>query len=216
MEKLLLDLFLECLSREYREVENAASYSYSRKPLENGEGETLSIFFQHSHGLTDWMNNLDFSARPYKDMDPSWKCHAGFLRVWNSVKEYLKPHMLDPNIKSAVVVGYSHGAALAILCHEYLWYHRPELREHLFGVGFGAPRVLYGCVPPEIACRWENFYVVRNENDLVTHLPPRFTGYCHVGNLITLGEKDSEKSGTVDSHRPESYLESLKKLADQS
>lgn len=211
MKELLLRMFEECLRREYREVENAASYSYGRE--KNGDGECLFIFFQKSHGVTDWLNNLDFSAQPYEEMDPPWSCHGGFLRVWNSVKRYLKPHIFDPNINRAVVVGYSHGAALAILCHEYIWYHRPDLREHLTGFGYGCPRVLHGCVPPEIAARWEHFYVVRNGRDAVTNLPPRFTGYCHVGNLISIGGDGKESE--IDAHRPESYLRELRALQDQ-
>jgi hypothetical protein len=208
MEQLFLRLFEECISTMYREVENAASYCYRRERAE--DGERLLIFFEKSHGVVDWMNNLDFSAHPYEDMDPVWKCHAGFLKVWNSVKKYLIPHILDPGITEATVVGYSHGGALATLCHEYLWFHRPDLRERLLGVGFGAPRVLYGCVPPSIALRWDRFFVVRNADDPVTHLPPRFAGYCHVGNLFEIGNK--EDYGGIDAHRPESYLAELKKL----
>ena len=208
MFHLFLHLFEECLAADYREVENAASYAYCREETE--KGDHLFIFFEKSHGVTDWLNNLDFSARPYKEMDPVWSCHAGFLRVWNSVKKYLTPHILDPNVTEVTVVGYSHGGALAVLCHEYLWFHRPDLRERLLGVGFGVPRVLYGCVPPEIALRWEHFYVIRNANDPVTHLPPRFTGYCHVGNLVEIGRK-SDYDG-VNAHRPESYRAELKRL----
>ena len=207
MKQLLLRLFEECLTADYREVENAASYAYRRERADTGE--RLAIFFEKSHGVTDWLNNLDFSAQPYEEMDPVWKCHAGFLRVWNSVKKYLTPHMLDPSISEVTVVGYSHGGAIATLCHEYLWFHRPDLREKLLGVGFGAPRVLYDCVPLEIAMRWEHFYVIRNANDPVTHLPPRFTGYCHVGNLVEIGKKEDYNG--VDAHRPESYLAELKK-----
>ncbi len=212
MKKLLLALFEDCLEQDYREVENGGSYAYRRE--RNREGERLLIFFQQSHGITDWINNLDFSARPYEEMDPPWKCHAGFLRVWKSVKRYLEPHLLDPSVNDFVVVGYSHGAALAALCHEYIWYHRPECRDRLLGVGYGAPRVLYGCVPPALALRWERFYVVRNGKDLVTYLPPRFAGYCHVGNLVAIGDEKSYSE--IDAHRPENYLKELERLQDQS
>ena len=211
MENMWLKLFEECLSQQYREVENAASYAYRRE--KTGKGDRLWIFFEKSHGVTDWLNNLNFAARPYEDMEPVWSCHAGFLRVWNGVKKYLKPHIQDPAVTSAVIVGYSHGAALASLCHEYIFFHRPDLRERLLGVGYGSPRVLYGCVPPEIAVRWEHFYVVRNADDPVTHLPPRFAGYCHVGNLLEIGDK--AKYSGFDAHRPESYLAELRGMADQ-
>ena len=115
--------------------------------------------------------------------------------------------ILHPNTKRVVIIGYSHGAALSLLCHEYVWFHRPDLRERLLGVGFGCPRVLYGCLPPEIAPRWEQFYVVRNLDDLITHLPPRVLGYCHVGNLVEVGKEGRYSS--VDAHRPESYRREL-------
>lgn len=208
MKETLLSLFQACLSADYREVENAASYAYERKETE--EGIALTLFFEQSNGRVDWLNNLDFVARPYEEMDPPWRCHAGFLKVFKSLLLYLEPHLRDPAVTCVTVVGYSHGAALALLFHEYVWYHRPDLRERLSGFGFGCPRVLYGCVGPEIAPRWERFYVVRNEDDLVTHLPPRFAGYCHVGNLITVGE--AGRYSSVDAHRPESYLAELERL----
>lgn len=208
MKKMLLSLFQACLSAGYREVENAASYAYERKETE--EGIALTLFFEQSNGRVDWLNNLDFVARPYEEMDPPWRCHAGFLKVFKSLLPYLEPHLRDPAVGRVTVVGYSHGAALALLFHESVWYHRPDLREKLSGFGFGCPRVLYGCVSPEIAPRWERFYVIRNEDDLVTHLPPRFAGYCHVGNLITVGE--AGRYSSVDAHRPESYLAELERL----
>ena len=206
MKELLLRLFEECLHREYREVENAASYSYGRE--KNGDGECLFIFFQKSHGVTDWLNNLDFSAKPYEEMDPPWNCHVGFLRVWNSVKRYLKPHILDPNINRAVIVGYSHGAALAILCHEYIWYHRPDLRTVIEGYGFGCPRVVWGKLHGGRWERWQRFTVIRNLDDFVTHLPPSFLGYTHVGELLEIGEQG--KYSTVDAHRAENILMELR------
>ena len=198
---MLLKLFEECLSAAYTEVENGGSWAYRR------EGERLFLFFEHSHGMLDWLNNMQFGAAAYREMDPPWECHAGFLRVWKSLKPYIEPLALDPTVKAVTVVGYSHGAALAVLCHEYIWYRRRDLRERLFSFGYGCPRVLYGCVPPDIARRWERFYVVRNLDDIVTHLPPRALGFCHVGNLVSVGAIG--KYSPINAHRPESYLMEL-------
>ncbi len=196
-------LFETCLAHEYINVENGGSFAADRI------GDALYLWFEHSHGVTDWFNNLQFSAVPYSDMQPPWQCHAGFLKVWKSVKPYLETQITDPHVGRICTVGYSHGAALAVLCHEFVWYHRPDLRDRICGYAFGCPRVLYGCVPPEIAVRWEAFFNVRNHGDVVTHLPPRVTGYCHVGVPVFIGTEG--KYSAVDAHRPESYLAELEK-----
>ena len=94
-----------------------------------------------------------------------------------------------------------------MLCHEYAWYHRPDLRDRLCGFAYGCPRVLYDCVPPEIAVRWESFFNIQNQGDVVTHLPPRLTGFCHVGVEVLIGRDG--KYSAIDAHRPESYLAEL-------
>ena len=200
---MLLELFERCLSQEYQHTEAGGSWAAER------EGEGLFLWFEHSNGRKDWWNNLRFGAVPYREMDPPWMCHAGFLKVWKSVKPYVEPFILDPTVKSVQTVGYSHGAALAVLCHEYIWYRRRDLRERMLGVGFGCPRVLYGCASGEVAKRWERFYVVRNLNDLVTHLPPRAWGFCHAGNLVEIGAEGRYSS--IDAHRPEHYRAELQK-----
>ena len=198
---IMLSLFRACLNHEYRNVENGGSFATDRV------GDALYLWFEHSHGVTDWLNNLDFVAVPYRDMQPVWQCHAGFLKVWKSVKPYLEGEILDPTVKRLCIVGYSHGAALAVLCHEYAWYHRPDLRDRLCGFAYGCPRVLYDCVPPEIAVRWESFFNIQNQGDVVTHLPPRLTGFCHVGVEVLIGRDG--KYSAIDAHRPESYLAEL-------
>ncbi|MBR3894337.1 MAG: hypothetical protein IKJ35_04220 [Clostridia bacterium] len=204
MKNILLDLFRDCLSQNYNEVENSGSFAAER------QGDSLTIFFESSRGSMDWLNNLDFAAAPYREMDPIWRCHGGFLKVWRSIRPHLETSVLDPSVKRLRTVGYSHGAALALLCHEFVWYHRPDLQPTLDGFGFGCPRVLYGCLPPEVALRWDRFYIIRNLDDLVTHLPPRALGFCHVGNLIEVG-KDGKYS-PIDAHRPKNYLAELEKL----
>jgi hypothetical protein len=57
--------------------------------------------------------------------------------------------------------------------------------------------------------RWERFTVIRNIDDIVTHLPPRALGYTHVGHVLEIGEKGTYSR--VDAHRPENILAELKR-----
>ncbi len=199
----LYGLFSTCLEREYFEIEGGGSFDWEY------DGQTLYIFFEHSNGAEDWLNNLDFIAEPYREMERKWYCHGGFLRVWRSVLPYLEDMLASEHLSGVVTVGYSHGAAIALLCHEYIWFHRPDLRRNIFGCGFGCPRVVYGRVPYE-RDRWRDFYVIRNLNDAITHLPPRIFGFRHVGKLIEIGKRGNYSP--IDAHRAENYLYELNKL----
>lgn len=214
----LLWLFNLCLDAQYINVEEGGSFSLV--PY----GERLYVLFEKSNGIVDWENNLDFSATihtdhrhgdtvaaaPYKNMDERWLCHGGFLRVWKSILPYIEGALLDLDFREMICVGYSHGAALALLCHEYLWYNRHDLRGRIFSFGFGCPRVICGSVPKEME-RWDGFYVIRNLDDLVTHLPPRILGYRHVGKMIEIGGKG--RYSRLDAHREDNYILSLRELA---
>ncbi len=208
MEKsTLLLLFERCLDAEYVTVENDASFALEK------EGDRLYVFFEKSDGAEDWQNNIDFSAavarsEAYGDMAEKWYCHGGFLRVFNSILPYIRGALLDLKFREMIIVGYSHGAALALLCHEYIWYNRRDIRGSIYGYGFGCPRVIYGHVPDEKE-RWRNFHVIRNIDDIVTHLPPRILGYRHVGRLVSIGKLGDYSR--IDAHRAENYLRSLDK-----
>ena len=114
---------------------------------------------------------------------------------------------MNENVRKIVTVGYSHGAALAVLCHEYIWFHRPDLRADAEGYGFGCPRVIWGALTVDLQARWEGFTVVRNLDDLVTHMPPVFLGYRHVGGLLEIGKIG--KYSAIDAHRAENILSEL-------
>ena len=198
----LYRLFRRTLSAPYFQIkENAASYYVQR------EGSTLYLLFEKSNGATDWKNNLDFPAKPYHNMDGTWFVHRGFLRVFKTIEPFIAPAVADKNVRRIVISGYSHGAALALLCHEYCVFNRPDIADAVFGFGFGCPRVVWGMLKKSVKKRFENFTVVRCKNDLVTHLPPWFFGYRHLGKLLQIGR--GRRLGGVDSHRPEYYLEEL-------
>ena len=195
-------LFYRCVHRTYLHVENAADYAIERS------GDTLYVYLECSNGLVDWKNNLDFPARPYRRMGKTaWFAHRGFLRVWKTVEGYVARDIMDTGVKKIVTVGYSHGAALALLCHEYVWYNRPDLRGVIEGYGFGCPRVFWGLRTNELLRRWERFFVFRNLDDLVTHVPPVFLGFSHVGNLLEIGARG--RYSPIDAHRPENILREL-------
>ena len=195
-------MFERCLNIRYTHIENAGDYALDYKC------GTLYIYFEHSNGGEDWRNNFDFPAKPYRRMGTSiWLAHRGFLRVWKSMEEHLAEHIKDPVFKNIITVGYSHGGALATLCHEYIWYNRKDLRESISGYGFGAPRVIWGATSGLYQKRWERFTVVRNIDDAVTHLPPAALGYFHVGKMLEVGER--AKYTAIDAHRSENILREL-------
>lgn len=206
---MLYELFLECLKIPYRRTGVSADYALRR------EKETLYIFFEKSAGKNDWYRNLDFPAKPYKRMGKTlWLAHRGFLRTWKELEGHLAPYVMDLSVKRIIITGYSHGAAMAVFCHEYVWFHRPDLRESLDGYGFGCPRVFWGIPCGKSTRRWERFTVIRNLNDIVTHVPPALLGYSHVGTVLEIGEKG--KYTSIQAHYEENILEELQAFETQA
>ena len=186
MPMKLSQLFRRCVERRYIHVENAGDYATDRI------GDVLYIYLQCSDGVTDWKNNLDFPAKAYTQGDaPHLFVHRGFLRVWESVKPHAVSLIADARTKSITCVGYSHGAALALLCYDFACRIRPQLAPRTEGYGFGSPRVLWGMRTPAVQERFARFTVIRNLDDIVTHLPPAALGYFHAGNLLEIGEKEN-------------------------
>ena len=218
----LTELFNLCNNRrDYTTItpENK-KYEVDYKFIE--EDDTLYIFFEPSDGNTDWRVNFSYWRKPYKDMAISYRVHGGFLESFKlidniigaKIREVADPEMDEDGhwnwkFKKVVIVGYSHGGALAALCHEYVWYNRVDLREGgVVGISFDGPRVYGGLwVPKALKQRWEHFYVFRNHDDIVTHLPPVIFFFRHVGNKIRIGA--GKNPGWVGAHYPNKILESL-------
>jgi len=193
----LSQLYALCLRVPYSRVGQNANYALRR------QGETLYIFFEDSEGLRDWQRNLEFSARPYGE----YLVHRGFLSVWQDLEPILALPIADRSVGKILIAGYSHGGALAALCHEYAWRIRPDLQDTLEGYGFGSPRVIRGRKGESLR-PWEHFTVVRNRGDLVTHLPPASFGYTHVGSMLQIGRLG--KYSPIEAHYSENYLKELK------
>ena len=196
------------LKDKYEHLDNDASFYCEQK------GDTLYIYFEKSNGKTDWKNNFKFAAKsvvsvkkPYKNMCDTWKAHGGFSGVWKIIEPYLQPYICDLGINKIVIVGYSHGAAIAVLCYEYCKFNRPDISDNIEGYGFGCPRVVWGFMRKSVKERFCGFLVIQNGKDLVTHLPPALFGYRHVGNILKIGRNKGYKP--IESHYPDKYLKEL-------
>ena len=198
----LFEMMETCVNIKYTHVGNEGDFALDYR---NG---ALYVYFEKSNGVEDWERNLNFPAIPYKRMGMNiWLAHRGFLAVWKKLEEYLAPVLLDRSIGEIIPVGYSHGAALATLCHEYLWWTREDLRDGLRGYGFGSPRIIWGNVSKRYRDRWSGFTVIRCVPDIVTHVPPAVLGYFHVGKMLEIGGR--VKYSPIEAHKSESYLAEL-------
>ena len=190
------------LHKNYIHVENGGDFYTERN------GDTLKIFFEWSDGVEDWKSNLNFLAipwKPYKGMKRIWFCHRGFLKVWKAIEAYIAKYINDPTIKKIEIVGYSHGAAIALLCYEYCVFNRPDI--DVEGAGFGCPRVFWGYIPKSVKERFNNFKVVWNGDDIVCHVPPVIFGFRHVGEIVKIGQ-----TNPVKDHFGTEYLLRLKDI----
>ena len=197
----LTDTFRAVLDAKYTHTDHDASFAFKV------EDQALHIYFEWSNGATDWKNNFDFPAKPYRDMKDQWHCHRGFLKVWKAIEPHLAAAIMDPNVGTIIIAGYSHGGAIAQLCYEYARFHRPDC--DVKGYGYGAPRVVWGRLNSRVKARFLGFVVIRNKRDIVTHLPPVFFGYRRSGDVLTIGEGSYN---CIDAHRPESYIAELEKF----
>lgn len=145
----LSELFHKCAyDVQYQTVGHDVNYAFE----EDIKTHTLTIYFQGSSSVWDWVRNFLFKKKPYKDMEIPYRVHRGFLEAWKEVEDIIIEKIMEidqPLLclkwKHIIVVGYSHGGALAAFCHECVWFHRPDLRrEGLEGYGFEAPRIYGG------------------------------------------------------------------------
>ena len=222
--KKLSELFWTCNTLCYDTVGKDVSYKFIE------EEDILYIYLQGSYEKIDWLRNFYFfptSKKPYKNMKISYRVHKGFLRAWKELEDIVIDKITEKDNYSfkwnkIIIVGYSHGGALAMLATECVWYYREDLREDkLFGLGFEAPRVYAGFrVKKELKERWKNFKVIRDNNDLVTHCPPRLFGFTHVGEIIKIKGDislvNNKLPKCIKSHFPDVVHDGLLKKEEEN
>ena len=130
-----LDLFQECLSKKYQHSFEGGSYTY--EITKDTDWVTLNIWLEWSNGMADWFSNLDFPQTSIQ-RHQKWlgKYIEVFLESGNLLNLIWQTLFCKKDINRIQIVGYSHGAALAMLCHEYCIFNRPDCIVEGYGFGY--------------------------------------------------------------------------------
>lgn len=143
-------------------------------------GIDTKVYFQCTSSRKDWIDNLDFFITPYRGC--KWLAHRGFVRKYKSVSDEIMSAV--EGCKSVVFIGYSQGAALALLAHEdYLYRFHKQART----ICYACPRVV-SWLSRGIFDRFSGLEIINHCRDLVGHVPPVLFGFRHVVRPTVFGE----------------------------
>lgn len=140
------------------------------------DDKNIVITFRGTEGtdIKDWSTNLAVEI-----VD---ECHAGFDHAYCSVAEKIYSLIRNKRDKHLYITGHSLGGALAniiFLDLEHIYYMAIKLYT------FGSPRVFSKELADELNSGKKSWaYRIVNNNDIVTRIPPRLSGYSHFGTLI--------------------------------
>ena len=206
----LSKLFQACAYEiEYQTIGNNVNYAF----IENKADKTLFVYFQGSHEKIDWIRNFLFTQKVYK----MFRIHKGFYNAYVEARSMLIDKICECDINGdykwlkIVIVGYSHGGALAQIFHEEAIYHRNDIKDDIFTYAFESPRCLK--VPKKYKHLWANLTTTRCNTDLITHLPPMLFGYDNLGKMLKIkGDVSLVKNHVpycIKSHFPQCVLNGL-------
>ncbi len=171
------DIFLKAIDAGEKTAGVETQYKVST------DATTVYLAIQGSIQKEDWFANFDFVAIPYRKMPVVWFCHRGFIKTWKAASEQIIADVLPLLAgKKLVILGYSHGAAIATLAHEDFLFRGYDPETWVFG----SPRVLW--MPIQVIKeRFKKLHNIQNKGDIVTMVPFSTMGYIHVGEVKKIG-----------------------------
>lgn len=165
------------------------------------------LYFQCSNGAKDWLYNFDIAQSVYPCSDVPFMMHEGFNLLWQSIRHIIEGLDFD------TIVGYSQGAAIAIMAHEN-YFHRLGCEPLTYT--FGCPGSMF-MPSKQLQKRFTKVANIINPRDIVYYSTLIF-GYRHVGITQKL-EKVKIKTSSfrqllreITHHSPERYKLALKGL----
>lgn len=198
---MLKELFYECAFKGGWTTVNNVDFKF----IENDD--TLQIYFMGSYQASDWFFNFLFAKKVYK----MFKVHRGFYHCYSQVRSTILDKCYSKNYKEIIVIGYSHGSALATLLHEDLIYHFSKTKITTYA--FESPRVLK--VKKKYRNLWQDLTRIENGADIVCHVPPKLFGYTDLGKKIKIkGDVklvDNNLPCCIKYHFPSCVLDGIEK-----
>jgi triacylglycerol lipase len=176
-------------------------------------GKDLVLTFQGSTSQIDWIQN--FSFRKTRSPSGSYRGHRGFIEKYKSIREHVQ-RVIDGilesfRIEKIYVLGYSQGAAVAVVAAEDIPTMFPRFRNTVYGFGFGTPRVISSLTSD--TSPWKYFVCFQNNNDIVTKVPFRWMFYQGVGLIMQIGDHERRPlTFKVRDHLQSEYLHSVGKI----
>jgi len=172
--------------------------------------DMLTIKFQGSVSKLDWFYNFLFLplflVKPYHHMPKLYFVHRGFLKKYKAVRTEIQKAVYENLEMKIRILGYSQGAALALLAHEDIRF--------TFGIQsettvFGCPRVFSLFGYKMLNDRLSGVTRIENGNDIVTRLPFAILFFRHYGKRIHIGKKRNLFRFSTNDHLPHSYRASV-------
>ena len=168
-------------------------------------GGLCVVAFDGSNDLGDWINNL--KATTTDDI------HNGFYDSFAMFADDIEGYLTQiGDYESVIFTGHSRGGALATVAASF--FVLEGVLKSASCITFGAPKVgdrdfrdNYNRLPID-----HTGY--RNGWDIVTYLPPSFTGYRHVGKLVKIKRPWYRKflmTFRIKDHFVAAYDKALKK-----
>jgi len=152
--------------------------------------DQVCLLIMGSNEWKDWLYNgfiFTKKIKPY-DVQSNVKVHHGFYKSYLCIRNVIHNYIQSNNIKSLIVMGQSHGAAVAILASLDIKYN---FNIDIIPVLTGCPKVGNEDFMKSYEKRIQNIYRLRYGSDFIPKLLPEFFGFKHIGKESHYGPEDT-------------------------
>lgn len=168
-----------------------AKYATSGKDVDwciykEQDTKTIYLVFAESNSMLDWIHNLSFPTKAYKNQCSCIRAARGWLKAWKSCNDEVADTVIkvlnDSPDYTLTVTGWSYGGAIALLAAEDLAFRTKYTRKPNV-ITFGAPKPFWG----KHSVRYlkkvlGSIKEYKHLNDIVGYMPP-FPGYKQLGKV---------------------------------
>jgi len=160
----------------------------------------LFIMFRGSDSIIDWIRNFIFFKQviPYDGTNPEIKVHAGFLKSYKSVREFVHKIVKESNVKKIIIFGHSMGGAVSALAALDIQYNFSDKEIGCFTIG--TPKIGNESFKKSFERRLPDYKTASYGDDIVPQIPPKFFGYVDLEKFYNIGPERKKGIGSFKHH----------------